>query len=477
MESQIAQEEIKILLKIQELKVKAQILGTAGKPEELALICQSLGEELEKWQDLMKRRESWIKEGKIDLHTHSNISDAPDYVTPEELLRQAIRTNVRTIAATEHNRMEGAFALRKLERKLLDEGILVDVIPGTAELSLQLANYDAGTKRDIHILLKFADFDNSEVRDIIDKVIQVYKDGMRKILDELVEISSLDELKRVVEHKLEISDEGVKFSKQEYQIIFQAIVNLKNHLEKHEAIIRLAIKNDNLAKAMYLERIYSEEDYRLLRALTYDVWTGNSSNYFPDAIEILERIRQIDSGASIVLAHPFWHVQDTEKLVSFLAERELIDAIEVEYTYYTEEQQQELYALAEKYNLWASGGSDSHDLDKATREDGRLGSGWNNNVNLTWEMLGNLRTKKSQFHYEEAMQYYQTFMNSYERGEFDEASFNSAIEEFMKSSVIFTTDGIVPIDRYNYQAYEKIIELYNKAREYFESKETLFGND
>ena len=82
-------------------------------------------------------------------------------------------------------------------------------------------------------------------------------------------------------------------------------------------------------------------------------------------------------GGAAVWAHPFFSVKDKDRVDYILSKAAPagLDAIETDYTTYTEEQTKTAKALADKYNLLYSGGSDFHGEGKP---DISLGTGYGN---------------------------------------------------------------------------------------------------
>ena len=108
-------------------------------------------------------------------------------------------------------------------------------------------------------------------------------------------------------------------------------------------------------------------------------WLSEECGYFhppkrPDALEIIRFIRPI--GAVSVLAHPFLNL-DEAGLRCFLklAVEAGLDAMEVYYPKFDEEQTALALRLAEEFGLLCSGGSDFHGANKP---DTHLGTGRNN---------------------------------------------------------------------------------------------------
>ncbi len=84
----------------------------------------------------------------------------------------------------------------------------------------------------------------------------------------------------------------------------------------------------------------------------------------PDALEIIRYIRKI--GAVSVFAHPFLSLKTPQRVRAFLQEAVAagLDAMEVYYSKFDEEQTQAANRLAEEFGLLMSGGSDFHGENK-----------------------------------------------------------------------------------------------------------------
>lgn len=82
----------------------------------------------------------------IDLHTHSTVSDGT--LTPGDLIREAARVGLRTLALTDHDTIDGVAMARATGQEL---GI--DVVPGV-ELGTSVE------RREHHILGYFVDIDD-----------------------------------------------------------------------------------------------------------------------------------------------------------------------------------------------------------------------------------------------------------------------------------------------------------------------------
>jgi predicted metal-dependent phosphoesterase TrpH len=105
-----------------------------------------------------------MKKDYVDLHLHTNASDG--LFTPEEVVGRAMRLNLRAIAITDHDTVDGFVGA-----SLFAEGTDLEVLPGV-ELSCIYKGFD------VHILGYLIDYKNPEfVRKIETFRQQRYKRG------------------------------------------------------------------------------------------------------------------------------------------------------------------------------------------------------------------------------------------------------------------------------------------------------------
>ena len=124
----------------------------------------------------------------------------------------------------------------------------------------------------------------------------------------------------------------------------------------------------------------------------FDRYLGDHTPYFVHREKITpEEVIQVtlQAGGVPILAHPTLYKLGKEQLdilVSTLTEKGL-KGIECVYSTYTNSDEREIKALAAKYNLLPSGGSDFH----GTNKDGyNIGTG-NGNLKIPYEILHTLR--------------------------------------------------------------------------------------
>ena len=243
-----------------------------------------------------------------DLHIHSTFSDGTEL--PEELVRQAKNAGLKTISITDHDMVDGI-------PSALNEAKIVglELIPGiefTTEASLS----------EIHILGYFIDIKHPELVEALNKIQEGRKNRIYKIVNKLKEI------------KLDIEAEDV----------FEIAGN-KSPGRPH------------VARALIKKGIVSNFKEAFARFLD-----NRGPAYVPhfklvpaEAVRLIVRI-----GGIAVFAHPA--VSNCDELIPALI-TEGLKGIEAFYGGHRPEQTQHYMKVAEKYNLFMTGGSDYHGKD------------------------------------------------------------------------------------------------------------------
>ena len=268
--------------------------------------------------------------GLIDLHTHTNLSDGDS--NPDKVLSDAIRQYIKVIALTDHDTIKG---IKSVDKSKYPE---LEIINGI-ELS---AKVPVGR---LHILGYGIDLDNQELNDGVEKL-------------RLNNINTMLELIK----QLEI-DFGIKFSNEDIE---EMIENNNNLGRPHVA--RLLINYG------YVQTVQEAFDKYLV--YSYDK-LGDRKKGLPYS-ECIKLI--INAGGIPVLAHPHTLKMNRVELEEFL--QELIDlglkGIEVYHSNISYEDRLFYLELADKYNLFITGGTDYH--GKTVKPDIELGRGRNGNV-------------------------------------------------------------------------------------------------
>lgn len=262
----------------------------------------------------------------IDLHVHSTCSDGT--FTPSELVEYALLHNITAFALTDHDTVSGldeAIAhAKELSGKRCEknpEGALLEVVPGI-EFSTE---YEG---RDIHIVGLFLDYHQKHFTDQLDAFVSSRTERNKKMC--------------------------ALFGTHGIDISYEALL-----AEFPDAVI---------TRAHYAKYLL-EHGYVTSMTEAFDRYLGDHASCFVPREKVTpeQAINLILSvGGVPVLAHPTLYRMGKERLellVSRLKEAGLI-ALEGIYSSYTPAETREMQALAKKYNLLISGGSDFHGANK-----------------------------------------------------------------------------------------------------------------
>lgn len=269
---------------------------------------------------------------KIDLHTHTNVSDGAS--TPKELIEDAIKENVKAIALTDHDNIAGIDEASKYA-----EENNIKFLNGIEISSL----YKDG--RILHILGIGIDITNDFFLIAFYNMKKSREKGIQNILEE-------------------INKKGISISIEELKKN-----SLSEYLDRYD-IYRYFIKNNicNSAQEIwdkYLDPIPYEKG-ELIKV--------------EDSINIIKK-----SGGLSFLAHYNKSIgfaglnnEEIENEIKYLINLGL-DGIEKYYPSFLEEDYEFINYLINKYNLIYSGGTDYHGKN---RLDIKIGSGKNNNLSI-----------------------------------------------------------------------------------------------
>lgn len=258
----------------------------------------------------------------IDLHTHSTRSDGS--FTPSDLVDEAIKQKLSAFALTDHDTTAG---LNEAINYANDKE--VRIIPGI-ELSTSYGSVD------IHIVGIFIDRTSEKLQTYLTDIIQARTDR------------NIAMCKKFEEHK-----------------IFFTLEDLER--ENPDSVITRA----HIAKYLF------EHGYTKSVREAFDRYVGDHASCFipREHISSAEGVKIIlEAGGLPILAHPVLYPlssSNLEKLVKELAEAGLV-GIETTYSTYSMGDTSKMKALAKKYNLLESGGSDFHGKLKPTIQ---LGTG------------------------------------------------------------------------------------------------------
>lgn len=252
----------------------------------------------------------------IDLHVHSNYSDGE--MSPKELLRYAYKTNISTIAITDHDTVMGLKSI--LHDYGHDETKYVTLIPGI-ELTAQV------NKGRMHIL---------------GYGINVYSEDLNLKLNEIRDnninyiILMLAQIKK---------DYGIQFSYDEIKVLINS-----NHNLNRVDIARLCVDNG------YVDSVQEAFDKYLIDAYK-KIGVGNKGILCEECIDLIK-----NSGGLSVLAHPKSLELNNNELYKKLYYLKGcgLDGIEVYHSSHNIHETEMYLEMANELGLLVSGGSDFH---------------------------------------------------------------------------------------------------------------------
>lgn len=245
----------------------------------------------------------------IDLHTHSSCSDGS--LSPAELVREAGRAGLAAIAITDHDTMAGVAEALTTGR---EEGI--EVVPGV-EIS---ANQDG---RAVHILGYGADPGHPGLLSLLAQLQAVRENRNAAILERLASL-------------------GIRLSQAELTASTAGLIG-----------------RPHIARQLVLRGHASSIEHAFRRFLKKNGRAYVPAEKFP-AGETIRIIRE--AGGIAVLAHPSSLDHNLKGVPAILASLVGLGlgGIEVYYPGHSRKTCQDLLALAARWNLAVTGGSDYH---------------------------------------------------------------------------------------------------------------------
>lgn len=246
----------------------------------------------------------------IDLHTHSNASDGS--MTPAEVIEAAKKANLKAIALTDHDTIDGIYeALEAAER------FDIECIPGI-ELS---AFYK---ELEIHIVGLFLNIEDE------------------KFKKRLCDFRQIRE-KRNIEMIQKMQEAGIDITLEKLQETEGNSVITRAHLARY------------LLRIGYIHSISEAFDKYLSPGMPFFVpKTGVSSK------DCIETIRE--NGGVAILAHPLTYKFSRAELIECIETLKSygLQGMETYYSTFSEADHRDMKRLADIYGLLYSGGSDFH---------------------------------------------------------------------------------------------------------------------
>lgn len=251
----------------------------------------------------------------VDLHVHSIRSDGS--MTPEELVDYAVEKGLSAFALTDHDTVDGIPAALLQAKKWEEKGVQIEVIPGI-EFSTEYKG------KDIHIVGIDIDYE---------------ADFFKKYLTDFVNSRVLRNQKMCAN----LQSVGIDISYEKLTAEFP----------------------DSVITRAHYARFLHSHGYTSSMKEAFERYVGDHTKYFVPRekvtpVQAVELI--LKAGGIPILAHPVLYGLGKTALDTLVAE--LKDAgligIEAVYSTYTPSDERDIKALALKYDLAISGGSDFH---------------------------------------------------------------------------------------------------------------------
>lgn len=274
----------------------------------------------------------------VDLHIHTIASDGT--YTSEEIIKRAIDKNLKAIAITDHDNVDGLKEANEIAKKYNFEFV------NGIEFSCSIED------KEVHILGYFLNLEDEIFLERIEKLLESRDLRNKKIIEKL-------------------NNSGI-------------MINIEDVLKESTGRI---IARPHFAKALikkgYCSDMKESFDKYLAKGGIAYVPRFNCS---PETV--VKYLRE--NGAISSLAHPKLISQDDNyilRLISKLKDCGL-NAIEAQYSSFTKSEINKYKTFAKKFNLLISGGSDFHGENRANVDIGQAGISY-----IQFEKLKNLQNK------------------------------------------------------------------------------------
>ena len=257
----------------------------------------------------------------IDLHTHTIASDGT--YTPEDLMAYALTKNLKAIAITDHDTINGLEAAHQYLSKNNISNTSLELINGI-ELSANLPNYDF----DVHILGLFVDPSNA-----------IFKEGLVRIIEDRNRRNHL---------MLDL------IQKAGYNITWKEITDFAC-----DSVITRA----HFAKILIQKGYFNtnNEAFNKLLGNGKAAYVRRDNVHAKFAIELIK-----NAGGIPVIAHPTIYGLDSNGLYALIDELKGYGLVGIEsvYTLYSKKQAAAMSHIAKRFDLLETGGSDFHGSNK-----------------------------------------------------------------------------------------------------------------
>ena len=287
----------------------------------------------------------------IDLHIHSTYSDGT--YNPIELLQKAEKLGLEIISITDHESIDAHIELSNVNVEEYYRGkVITGIELKTAYKSvpIEILGYGVNVEK-------------------IKKLMNIQQENKRK-----AQVKYLECLKNTGKKIGLKFDENVQMSAED----FWAGLTFLNSIERTEEN-REVIEKYNIG-------LSGDTFYRNCISNPNNIFYIDEEKDMLSPKEIIEEIH--NAGGIAFLAHSLIYAwgdlpRQLEVVEEFINEYD-IDGIECYHSLFSTEGTEELLKLCDKYNLYKSGGSDYHGIDKPYIE---LGTGKENNLNISKDLV------------------------------------------------------------------------------------------
>ncbi|MBP3380739.1 MAG: PHP domain-containing protein [Ruminococcus sp.] len=246
-----------------------------------------------------------------DLHCHTKFSDGSLGI--EDIISQAKRTGVQLLSITDHDTMSSFSRADVLGQR---DG--VKILHG-----VELSAWDKQRDSKVHILC-YAPRKPERLEGLCQKSCEIRKACSKEMIAKVME---------------------------KFPITIESILK---HTTSSKSIFKQHIMRALIDYGYALE-FYGELDHELFNPATGCCYVERE---YPEVNFVIDLIHT--AGGAAVLAHPAQY--DNMALLEELAVKGKIDGVEIDHYSADENYRRELRALAEKYDLIKTGGSDFHGL-------------------------------------------------------------------------------------------------------------------
>lgn len=282
----------------------------------------------------------------VDLHVHSTKSDGT--YTPTELVDYAVEKGLKAFALTDHDTVDGlAEAISYADNLRKTCANVPEVIPGI-ELSTEYQG------KDVHIVGLYIDYNNPNFLNYLQNFVDSRTNRNHKMCALLQE-------------------DGIDIS---YEKLLEAFP-------------------DSVITRAHYAKYLMEHGYTKSLKEAFERYVGDHCRYFVprEKVTPTQAVELILAADGIpVLAHPVLYRMSDARLDTLVAELKEagLMGIEAVYSTYSAGEERQIRALAQKYHLLISGGSDFHGANKPNLD---LGKGYGSLV-VPVSVLNNIKRSR-----------------------------------------------------------------------------------